>query len=178
MSPSASFASHGTARSSFASVRRGPPQEAPFGPNIIEDEFDELHDFRGPKSAVSEMKTPFRVDSIRGYANVVALLALLAALLGIFLAWPVASAVRSQSIGANTAGYNLGGVNGTGQYPEVRTPSMIDPDTPDSAYTKVGYDGETWDLAFSDEFNAEGRTFFPGDDPFWEGMDIHYWGTK
>jgi hypothetical protein len=154
------------------------PVGAPFGTDILDDEFDPLHDFRGPKNAPSEMATPFRLDSLRGYLNVLALLALGAALLGIFLAWPVATAVHRISIGANTPGYNLGGINATGQYPDVGLPTLIDPDTPQSAYTKVGYDGETWDLAFSDEFNADGRTFFPGDDPVWEGMDIHYWGTK
>jgi beta-glucanase (GH16 family) len=54
---------------------------------------------------------------------------------------------------------------------------LIDPDTPPGVRTKEGYDGETWDLVFSDEFNKDGRTFYPGDDPFWEAMDIHYWGT-
>ena len=30
---------------------------------------------------------------------------------------------------------------------------------------------------FSDEFNTEGRTFYPGDDPYWEAVDLHYWVT-
>jgi beta-glucanase (GH16 family) len=30
-------------------------------------------------------------------------------------------------------------------------------------------------LVFSDEFNVEGRTFYPGDDPYWEAADLHYW---
>jgi hypothetical protein len=34
-----------------------------------------------------------------------------------------------------------------------------------------------WDLVFSDEFNMDGRTFFPGDDPFWEAVDLNYWQT-
>lgn len=32
-------------------------------------------------------------------------------------------------------------------------------------------------LVFSDEFNEEGRSFYPGDDPYWEAVDLHYWGT-
>lgn len=32
-------------------------------------------------------------------------------------------------------------------------------------------------LVFSDEFETDGRTFYPGDDPFWEAVDLHYWGT-
>ena len=151
---------------------------APFGTDILEDDFDPLHDFHGDKHAESEMRTPIRLDSMRGFLNALALLALALALLGIFLVWPVTESVKSTSIGANTAGYNLGGNNATGQYPVVNLPSIIDPDTPESAYTREGYDGETWQLAFSDEFNKDGRTFFAGDDPVWEGMDIHYWGTK
>ena len=30
-------------------------------------------------------------------------------------------------------------------------------------------------LVFSDEFNTDGRTFYPGDDPYWEAEDLHYW---
>ncbi len=30
-------------------------------------------------------------------------------------------------------------------------------------------------LVFSDEFNVDGRSFYPGDDPYWEAEDYHYW---
>lgn len=41
--------------------------------------------------------------------------------------------------------------------------TLIDPDTPDSAKTKTSYaTGESWTLVFSDEFEKEGRTFYPG----------------
>lgn len=33
------------------------------------------------------------------------------------------------------------------------------------------------ELVFSDEFNVDGRSFYPGDDPYWEAADLHYWGT-
>jgi beta-glucanase (GH16 family) len=36
---------------------------------------------------------------------------------------------------------------------------------------------QTFQLVFSDEFNVDGRSFYPGDDPFWEAVDLHYWGT-
>src|SRR5438477_11529076 len=53
---------------------------------------------------------------------------------------------------------------------------MIDLETPQHAYTKNGYyDGQTMELVFSDEFNTDGRTFYPGDDPYWEAVDLHYW---
>ena len=56
-------------------------------------------------------------------------------------------------------------------------PQLVDPDTPDSAKTRTGFDGEEYELVFSDEFNVDGRTFYPGDDPYWEAVDLHYWPT-
>ena len=56
---------------------------------------------------------------------------------------------------------------------------LIDPDTPQEAYTFTDYiKGQQWDLVFSDEFNVEGRSFYPGDDPYWEAVDLHYWQTN
>jgi beta-glucan synthesis-associated protein KRE6 len=53
---------------------------------------------------------------------------------------------------------------------------LIDLETPTSAYTKSPWTGSTeMELIFSDEFNTDGRTFYPGDDPFWEAADLHYW---
>lgn len=54
---------------------------------------------------------------------------------------------------------------------------MIDLDTPEEAKTRTGFDGQPYELVFSDEFNADGRTFYPGDDPFWEAMDLWYGAT-
>jgi hypothetical protein len=52
----------------------------------------------------------------------------------------------------------------------------IDKDTPKEALTKTSYvDGSQLKLIFSDEFNTDGRTFYPGDDPYWEAVDLHYW---
>lgn len=66
------------------------------------------------------------------------------------------------------------------QYPQlsaIRT-SLVDPDTPSYAMTRKSRLGEDWKLVFSDEFNAEGRTFYEGDDQFWTGPDFHYAATK
>ena len=42
---------------------------------------------------------------------------------------------------------------------------LIDPDTPESAKTRQStFDGSTLKLVFSDEFNKDNRTFYPGDD--------------
>jgi hypothetical protein len=57
---------------------------------------------------------------------------------------------------------------------------LIDLDTPKDAYTHPPFtaSGKDWQLIFSDEFNVDGRTFYPGDDPYWEAVDLHYWGTN
>jgi hypothetical protein len=62
---------------------------------------------------------------------------------------------------SNNGGYNLGGINATGQVMEGIF-SLIDKDTPQDAYTKSSpVDGKTTQLVFSDEFETEGRTFYP-----------------
>lgn len=70
---------------------------------------------------------------------------------------------------SRNGGYNLGGINATGQVMEGNLFALIDNDTPKDAYWYTSQeDGEDWQLVFSDEFEVEGRSFFPGDDPFWE----------
>ena len=93
--------------------------------------------------------------------------------------------------------FNLGGTNATGQvcHPPIlsealdvearhEVPSIpgnwgvVDLETPSELHTKKDYvSGKTWELIFSDEFNTDGRTFYPGDDPYWEAVDLHYWQT-
>lgn len=49
-------------------------------------------------------------------------------------------------------------------------------DTPEEVHIKTSLrDGSAMLLVFSDEFNTDGRTFYPGDDPYWEAEDLHYW---
>jgi hypothetical protein len=76
--------------------------------------------------------------------------------------------------------FNYGGTNSTGQVPKlINNIGLIDAATPQSAYTKPSFEDPTqqWDLVFSDEFNVDGRTFWPGDDPYWEAVDLDYWQT-
>ena len=56
--------------------------------------------------------------------------------------------------------------------------TLIDPDTPSSAKTKKSRDGSTLHLVYSDEFSTPGRTFFEGDDPYLEAVDLWYGVTK
>lgn len=81
---------------------------------------------------------------------------------------------------SNQGGFNLGGINATGQIPKIPGNfALIDKDTPQEAYTRKSYMHPDQDLVlvFSDEFNQDGRTFYPGEDPYWEAVDFHYWGT-
>ncbi|KAK2745708.1 hypothetical protein FQN57_003605 [Myotisia sp. PD_48] len=59
----------------------------------------------------------------------------------------------------------------------IRT-ALIDPDTPESAKQIKAQNGKTWELVFSDEFNQDGRTFFEGDDPYLQAVDIWYGVTQ
>lgn len=55
---------------------------------------------------------------------------------------------------------------------------LIDPDTPKSAMTRTSADGSKQVLVFSDEFNTDGRTFYDGDDPYFQAVDIWYGATQ
>lgn len=75
----------------------------------------------------------------------------------LFAGYPIISFYTSTKQ-TNQGAYNLGGINGTGQVPEVSNfPALIDPDTPASVHTRTGFDGQTYQLVFSDEFNKDGR---------------------
>ncbi|KAF7981670.1 hypothetical protein HWV62_32212 [Athelia sp. TMB] len=66
------------------------------------------------------------------------------------------------------------------QVPSMGNWGLIDIDTPTSAYTTTSLsgDGVEMELVFSDEFNTDGRTFYAGDDPYWEAVDLHYWVSQ
>jgi beta-glucan synthesis-associated protein KRE6 len=116
----------------------------------------------------------FTFFSGRGWANVSVLILLVAGLVTLFAGYPIISFYNSVTLA--TLGSNFGGSNSSGQIPFLPNfPSLIDRDTPKQFYTKKASDGSTWNLVFSDEFNTDGRTFWPGDDPFWEAVDLHYW---
>ncbi|KAJ9101837.1 hypothetical protein QFC21_003177 [Naganishia friedmannii] len=145
------------------------------------DKDDEMDDaLHTPDAAGVKDRNHFDLFSLRGWLNGVTIFVLLAGLIMLFAGFPIIVHYRddNKDEGSATSGFNLGGINSTGQVPQLGNfPSLIDPDTPQDAYTRKGFDGADWTLAFSDEFNMDGRTFFPGDDPYWEGVDFHYWPT-
>ncbi|KAF9534461.1 glycoside hydrolase family 16 protein [Crepidotus variabilis] len=118
----------------------------------------------------------FRPFSWRGWMNIGGIILIILGLLMLFIGTPVFLSITTQS--PKIRGWNVGGINGTGQIPVFTNfPRLIDNDTPSDVMTRTGTDGKTYDLVFSDEFNLDGRTFYPGDDPFWEAADLHYWPT-
>ena len=80
---------------------------------------------------------------------------------------------------STNGGFNIGGINASGQLPSIGNYGLIDVETPADARTYTDFEsGKEWQLVFSDEFNEEGRSFYPGDDPYWEAVDLHYWQTN
>ena len=122
----------------------------------------------------AKLDRSFTLLSARGWANVGVLVILVAGLITLFAGYPIIVVYNRTEL--QTIGQNFGGTNGTGQIPNFpNLPQLIDPQTDQSFYTKTGSDGKTYNLVFSDEFNIDGRTFWPGDDPFWEAVNFHYW---
>ncbi|KAG8706592.1 hypothetical protein FRC08_000955 [Ceratobasidium sp. 394] len=119
------------------------------------------------------------IFTVRGLMNLGCLSLLIVGLVGLFVVYPLLSAFLKKDLSTFGA-YNLGGINASGQIPEMNGNfGLIDKDTPKEAYTHTSLDdGSEWDLVFSDEFNTDGRTFYLGDDPYWEAVDLHYWATK
>lgn len=115
----------------------------------------------------------FRPFSWRGWMNLGGILIIFFGLLWLFIGIPLFNYIKSKHL---KVGWNVGGINSTGQIPVFTNfPRVVDEDTPTEVLTRTGSDGKTYDLVFSDEFNVEGRTFYPGDDPYWEAADLHYW---
>jgi hypothetical protein len=129
---------------------------------------DALHD-----PSLNSTFDSWTLFSLRGWINALTLVFIVIGLVTLFAGYPIIWFFTNPK--GPIRGFNLGGINGTGQIPDLNIPSLIDADTPSSAYTRTGNDGEKYNLVFSDEFETEGRSFYPGDDPYWEAVDLHYW---
>lgn len=103
---------------------------------------------------------------------------LICGLLTLFAGYPIISHFAKKpetTMGA----FGIGGTNGTGQVPVI-PPSLklVDPETPSASTTwKSPYSKDNFHIVFSDEFNTPGRTFWPGDDPYWTAVDLWYGAT-
>ncbi|KAF9476634.1 glycoside hydrolase family 16 protein [Pholiota conissans] len=149
------------------------PEPALWGmPLNIREEDDALHDPKVDTGSGGVM-------TMRALMNLGCLFLLVLGCIMLFAGYPILSHFLAKNKQTNQGGFNLGGVNASGQIPEFSNFGLIDPATPQSAYTRSSYVDSSKDmvLVFSDEFETDGRTFYPGDDPFWEAVDLHYWGT-
>ncbi|UZJ56521.1 hypothetical protein CBS101457_005841 [Exobasidium rhododendri] len=121
--------------------------------------------------------------SARGMMNLGTLVLLALSIAMLFMGYPILSEFYFDKEGYKD-GFGLGGSNASGQIPDVERmgfrASLIDKDTPRSSYKKMGLglnNDETWNLQWSDEFDVPGRSFYPGDDPFWEAVNLYAHGT-
>ncbi|KAI0801193.1 glycoside hydrolase family 16 protein [Fomes fomentarius] len=114
----------------------------------------------------------------RGLMNLGCIFILATAILALFAGYPIITYFTTPKP-STMGGFNFGGINASGQVPDIPGNwGLVDKDTPPEVRTKVDYiNGKTYQLIFSDEFNVDGRTFYPGDDPYWEAVDLHYWAT-
>ncbi|KAF7360597.1 GH16 domain-containing protein [Mycena venus] len=146
------------------------PDPAAWGSDVRHAEPDDsLHDPRNDHNT-------HNVFTGRGIQNVGCIIVLCLCIVGLFLGYPLAYHFTHQT---NFNAANLR-VNSTGQMPNIGNWGLIDQDTPKDVYNIHAYHdpSQTLQLVFSDEFETDGRTFYPGDDPYWEAVDLHYWQTS
>lgn len=172
---SSTFSKRQTNSSSIADKYSLSADPATWGSNIypsLREPDDSLH---APESRKRLDAHPFVLSS-RAFANLGCLAFLLVILVGLFLGYPVLTFAQRGGFSAATS-LNTN-TNGTGQVPSMPF-GLIDRETPSDAYTKASLtDGTQWTLVFSDEFNTDGRSFYPGDDPYWEAVNLNYWETN
>ncbi|KAF2865346.1 beta-glucan synthesis-associated protein SKN1 [Massariosphaeria phaeospora] len=117
----------------------------------------------------------------RGAMNIGALAVMTIGLLVLFIGYPVLTFAHKFTVKEKTPCTNnplcIPGKENEPLLQNVRK-GLIDPDTPKSAMTRKAHDGSTQVLVFSDEFNEDGRTFYPGDDPYFTAVDIWYGATQ
>ncbi|KAF8686382.1 Glycoside hydrolase family 16 protein [Rhizoctonia solani] len=161
---------------SFSSKYSLSPDPARWDSHMLNEPDDELH--RPDPRRDRKLDSAGTLFTARGIVNLGCLIILALGLISLFAVYPMVSYLVKRP-STTLGGYNLGGVNASGQVPEMGNFGLIDNDTPESAYYHTSLnDGSEWELVFSDEFNADGRSFYPGDDPYWEAVDLHYWGTN
>ncbi|KAK7044468.1 GH16 domain-containing protein [Favolaschia claudopus] len=144
------------------------PDPAAWGSDITHAEADDaLHDPRHDKKSGN-------IFTGRGFENVGCIALLCIAIVGLFLGYPVTSHFTNPTRVSELH------INATGQMPNIGNWGLIDSDTPKDVYKIHAYHdpSETLQLVFSDEFETEGRSFYPGDDPYWEAVDLNYWATR
>lgn len=147
-----------------------PASEFPL--KLNEKEADDYLHNPDPIVDAAEERKCHKLDS-RGWGCLIAFLLLLAGFIVVFIVLPLLDFTGpAQSTPAPNQISRLSPYS-YGRLKALR--HLIDDDTPDDAKTrKSPVSGNEMKLVFSDEFNVEGRTFYSGDDPFWEAPDFWY----
>lgn len=110
--------------------------------------------------------TPRANSTVGKISKLIFPLSLLFFLASFYSGYPVITFFSNDSDPIKSGTTNLGGVNASGQIAFIEgLPELIDPETPQDVLTRTGFDGKQYQLVFSDEFNQDGRSFYPGDDP-------------
>jgi len=133
-----------------------------------EDMDDYLHQSYSIKDADKRGGIASKGFPTRALLNVGLLGLMTLSLVMLFLGYPVMSYIYKSYVTQPAVGSNPGGINGTGQVAMLTSMrnGLIDLETPKSEYTRLSQDGTTeLQLVFSDEFNEDGRSFYPEDDP-------------
>ncbi|KAL2872692.1 SKN1/KRE6 family beta-glucan synthesis-associated protein [Aspergillus lucknowensis] len=116
----------------------------------------------------------------RGVINLGGLILLTIGFLVLFIGYPVVTAMKGFEKHRPHCGGGDTFCLDVGDRPllsNIRR-GLIDPDTPESEHSKISADGKEWKLVFSDEFNTPGRTFYEGDDPYYQAVDLWYGVTQ
>ena len=110
--------------------------------------------------------------TLRGLGNVFTITIIGLSVLMLFVGYPILADHQRQ--------FNKGLASFLADAESSKIPvrGLIDEDTEEQYHTWTNpVDKSQYDLVFSDEFNKDGRTFWPGDDPFWEGGNFYYAAT-
>ncbi|KAF2768172.1 beta-glucan synthesis-associated [Teratosphaeria nubilosa] len=117
--------------------------------------------------------------SKRGLVNVGGLALITLGILTLFIAYPIITFVeKAIDPNPNACADDPNCIkDGVPLLKNLRT-GLIDPDTPSSVMSRKSDTGKSQTLVFSDEFNDDGRTFYPSDDPFFQAVDLWYGVTQ
>ncbi|KAI5296667.1 hypothetical protein KEM52_002072 [Ascosphaera acerosa] len=150
-------------------------------PDIPETD-DQLHN-----PVPGEQDRDYDCWNMRAFWNIGGIILIVGAILTLFIVYPLAQRVKHEGQKMSDDDQALRDcaenplcVIGKEDVPLLKNIRLrlIDPDTPEAAMKKLAADGTELHLVFSDEFTKEGRSFYPGDDPYFTAVDLHYAVTQ
>ncbi|OLL26788.1 putative beta-glucan synthesis-associated protein [Neolecta irregularis DAH-3] len=145
---------------------------------LLSDPKDAEPDDAMHNPSVDKISQECNIWTQRGFVNTGGLLLIASGLIIMFVVYPIFSITAKPIHPACDSRWDC--VSNAPEYSTLKgfRRNLVDPDTPTSAWTKTAHDGSKYKLVFSDEFNQNGRTFYPGEDQFWEAVDLWYWPTQ